>query len=197
MTTPRWYRGSPPWLWGVVIGLALLAALAWGGWLTLSWARADERATVLREGDAITQLALARGDSLSRTVDSLRAATAQAETVLVVRTLRAKQEATAPVPASTDTAGLVSAVRSCRAQLDTLASDCDAFRETATTALAEATTVRRSDSSVIAGLSLQLASVRRADSVRASQQSRRSRLRLVTDGVCAGAVAGHLFQWSR
>ena len=197
MTTPRWYRGAPSWLWGAVISLALLAALAWGGWLTLSWARSDERRIVLTEGEAFTRLATQHADSLARVLDSTRRVVAQAETVLVVRTLRAKQEATAPVPASTDTTALVSAVRSCRAQLDTLASDCDAFREAATMAIAEATTMRRSDSSVIAGLSLQLASVRRADSVRASQQSRRSRLRLVTDGVCAGAVAGHLFQWSR
>jgi hypothetical protein len=178
----------------MVVALALALALWLAGWSTVGAIRAAERAKVMAEGDALTRMALARGDALARTVDSLRAATAKAETVLVARTLRAKQEATVPVPPSADTTALVSAVRSCRAQLDTLATECDTFRRTATLALAQADTTRRRDSAAVAGLSLQLAAIRRADSVRASRQSRRSRLRLVTDGVCVGSVAAHFFR---
>ncbi|MCA2992065.1 hypothetical protein [Gemmatimonas sp.] len=197
MTTPRWYRGAPSWLWGAVISLALLAALAWGGWLTLSWARSDERRIVLTEGEAFTRLATQHADSLARVLDSTRRVVAQVETLVVERLVRARQEAAAPLPPATDTTALVAAVQSCRAQLDTLVTDCTAYRRAAATALAQADTIRRSDSTVLAGLSLQLAALRRADSARATQQSRRSRVRVVADGVCAAAVGTHLFQWSR
>jgi hypothetical protein len=192
VSTPRWYRGTPPWLCGVVISLALLCALGWGGWLTLSWARADERAAVVREGDALTRLALARGDSLAREADSLRAIVAHVDTVLVTRIRRIRD--TAWLPADTAPAVVLGA---CRSQLDSLATDCDTFRRAASTALAQADTITRRDAAAIAGLSLQLAAVRRADSIRATQGQRRSRFRRAADGVCVGAVAAHLFQWSR
>lgn len=189
MSAPRWYRGTPPWLWGAVIALALALALVGAGWATVGAIRSSERAAVLEEGDALTRAALARGDTLARAVDSLRSAVATVDTVLVTR-LRTVRD-TAWLPADTTPVVVLGA---CRAQLDTLAQDCAAFRETATTALAQATTIRRGDSTVIAGLSLQLAAIRRADSVRAAQQSRRSRLRVATDAACVGAVAAHFFR---
>ncbi len=191
MSTPRWYRGTPPWLWGMVVALALALALWLAGWSTVGAIRASERAKVMAEGDALTRMALARGDALARQNDSLRAVVTHVDTVLVERIRRVRDTAWLPA----DTAPVV-VLAACRAQLDTLATDCDTYRRTATLALAQADTTRRRDSAAVVGLSLQLAAMRRADSVRASQQSRRSRLRLVTDGVCAGAVAGHLFQWS-
>ncbi len=178
-------------MWGVVISLALLCALGWGGWLTLSWARADERAAFMREGDALTRLALARGDALAREADSLRASVAHVDTVMVTRLRTIRDTAWLR-----DTAPAV-ALPACLAQLDSLATDCDAFRRAATTALAQADTIRRGDSTVIAGLSLQLAAVRRADSVRATQGTRRSRVRWLAGGVCAGAVTHSLFTLSR
>jgi hypothetical protein len=189
VSTPRWYKGTPPWLWGVVISLALIASLAWGGWLTLSWARADERRVVLAEGDALTRLALARGDSLARENATLRAAVAHVDTVLVTR-LRTIRD-TAWLPA--DTAPRVR-LAACIAAVDSLATDCASFRRTALTALAQADTTRRRDSAAVAGLSLQLAAIRRADSVRAVNGARRSKLRLAADGVCVGAVAAHFFR---
>jgi hypothetical protein len=191
VSTPRWYRGTPPWLWGMVVALALALALWLAGWSTVGAIRASERAKVMAEGDALTRMALARGDALARQNDSLRAVVTHVDTVLVERIRRVRDTAWLPA----DTAPVV-VLAACRAQLDTLATDCDTYRRTATLALAQADTTRRRDSAAVVGLSLQLAAMRRADSVRASQQSRRSRLRLVTDGVCAGAVAGHLFQWS-
>lgn len=189
MKMPRWYRGTPPWLWGVVISLALLCALGWGGWLTLSWARADERRIVTAEGDALLRGALERGAALARERDSLRAVVAHVDTVLVTRIRRIRD--TAWIPADTAPAVVLGA---CRAQLDTLAQDCDAYRRAATTALAQADTIRRGDSTVIAGLSLQLAAVRRADSIRTAGLTRRSRLRRTADAVCVGAVAAHFFR---
>lgn len=191
MSTTRWYRGTPPWLWGMVVALALALALWLAGALTVGAIRAAERAKVMAEGETLTRLALARGDALARQNDSLRAVVAHVDTVLVERIRRVRDTAWLPA----DTAPVV-VLAACRAQLDTLATECDTIRRTATLALAQADTTRRRDSAAVAGLSLQLAAIRRADSVRASKQSRRSRLRLVTDGVCAGAVAGHLFQWS-
>jgi hypothetical protein len=145
----------------------------------------------MAEGETLTRLALARGDALARQNDSLRAVVAHVDTVLVERIRRVRDTAWLPA----DTAPRVR-LAACIAAVDSLATDCASFRRTAVAALAQADTTRRRDSAAVVGLSLQLAAIRRADSVRASKQSRRSRLRLVTDGVCAGAVAGHLFQWS-
>jgi hypothetical protein len=143
----------------------------------------------MAEGETLTRLALARGDALAREVDSLRAVVAHVDTVLVTR-LRTIRD-TAWLPA--DTAPVV-VLAACRAQLDTLATACETFRRTALTALAQADTTRRRDSAAVAGLSLQLAAIRRADSVRAVNGARRSKLRLAADGVCVGAVAAHFFR---
>lgn len=192
MTRPRYYRARvTPVLWGVGVALAIALGLWFAHRQQMAWARADERARVLREGDALLQQALARGAALARERDSLRVLVAQVDTVLVTR-LRTIRD-TAWMPADTTPVVVLAA---CRAQLDTLAQDCDTFRRAATTALAQADTIQRRDSAAIAGLSLQLAGIRRADSVRATQQARRARVRLATDAVCVGAVAAHLFQWS-
>ena len=180
----------PPWLWGVVISLALLCALGWGGWLTLSWARADERRIVTAEGDALLRAALDRGAALALERDSLRAVVAHVDTVLVTRIRRIRD--TAWIPADTAPAVVLGA---CRAQLDTLAQDCDAYRRAATTALAQADTIRRGDSTVIAGLSTQLAAIRRADSIRATSASQGARWRAFAGGVCVASLAGNYWQW--
>jgi hypothetical protein len=178
-----------------VISLALIASLAWGGWLTLSWARADERRVVLAEGDALTRLALARGDALARQNDSLRAVVAHVDTVLVERIRRVRDTAWLPDTILLTPANRSSAVMAaCRAQLDTLATSCDTYRRTAVAALAQADTTRRRDSAAVVGLSLQLAAIRRADSVRASASDRRSRWRQAAGAVCVGSVAAHFFR---
>lgn len=189
---PRW-AGT---VWGVAIALALLAALCWAGALTLSATRADERRVVLAEGNVLLTQALQRGDTLQRSLDSLSAIVRHRDTLLIVRIEQAKGESVKPIPPASDTAALVAVVRSCRATLDTLASDCAAFREVATTALAKADTTRRGDSTVIAGLSLQLAGIRRADSLKAAQSARAGKWRVIERGVCAGSVAANVFQWS-
>lgn len=188
-----YYRPSPVRvLWGVGIVLALALALWLMGRATVAAIRADERASVLRDGDALLAQALAYGAKLSRERDSLAALVAQRDTVLVTRIRHIRD--TAWLPADTSPRVRLAA---CRAQLDTLATDCDLFRRTATTALAKADTIQRRDAAALAGLSWQLAAVRRADSIKATQLSARSRWRSVERGVCAGSLAAHVFTLTR
>lgn len=195
MSTPRWYRGTPPWLWGMVIALALALALWFAGWSTVGAIRAAERAKVMAEGETLTRLALARGDALARQNDSLRAVVAHVDTVLVERIRRVRDTAWLPDTILLTPANRSSAVMAaCRAQLDTLATSCDTYRRTAVAALAQADTTRRRDSAAVVGLSLQLAAIRRADSVRATASDRRSRWRHAAGAVCVGSVAAHFFR---
>lgn len=194
MSAPRWYTGTPDWLWPVVITLALALGCWFAGRATVRSIRQDERDKVLAEGDRL--VAVAQGVERARwqhVVDSLRKEAARLDTVLDTVFLRAKAETAKPIPPTKDTTALVAAVRSCRATLDTLAQSCASFRESATTALAKADTIQRRDSAAIAGLSLQLAVIRRADSTKAATLASRSRWRTLERGVCAGSVAFNAF----
>jgi len=186
-----YYRPSPTRLvWGVVIALALALAL-WFAWrATANAIRQDERAKVLTEGTALLREALEHGRRLAHERDSLAKRVADTDTVLVERIRRIRDTAWLPA----DTSPTV-VLRACRAQLDALATDCDAFRHAATTALAKADTSRRSDSTVIAGLSWQLAAIRRADSIKADQLAGRGRSRAFERGVCAASLATNYLQW--
>lgn len=188
-----YYRPSPARLvWGIVIALALAVALFFGARASVDAIRQDERATVLREGETLLREALARGATLARERDSLAAVVAHVDTVLVTRIRRIRDTAWMPA----DTSPVV-VLRACRAQLDSLATDCDAFRHAATTALAKADTSRRGDSTVIAGLSWQLAALRRADSIKAAGAARGTKWRAAGVGVCAGSLAAHVFTLTR
>jgi len=188
-----YYRPSPTrFVWGVVIACGLALALFFAARATSNAIREDERAAVLREGDALLQRALERGTELARERDSLARLVAQRDTVLVTR-LRTIRD-TAWLPADTSP---VVRLAACRAQLDSLASDCDRFRRTALAALAKADTSTRRDAAALAGLSVQLAAVRRADSIKATQLAGRSRWRTIERGVCVGSVAAHVFTLPR
>jgi len=184
-------------VWGLAIAFALLGALWLAGRATVRAIQERERTAVLAEGDTLLRLALAQGNALKREVDSLRIEAARRDTVLVHTIERVRTETAKPIPPGTDTTALIAAVRSCRATLDTLATDCEAFRAVATTALAKADTAKRADSSVIAALSLSLAAVRRADSAKAASLTRRSTWRTVERGVCAGSIAANIFTFTR
>lgn len=188
-----YYRPSPArFVWGVVIALALAVALWFAGRATVTAIREAERAAVLREGDALLTHALQHSRTLARERDSLAAVVARVDTVLVTRIRRIRD--TAWLPADTSPRVRLAA---CRAQLDSLASDCDLFRRTATTALAKADTIQRRDAAALAGLSWQLAAVRRADSIKTVALSRQSRWRSIERGVCVGSVAAHVFTLTR
>lgn len=188
-----YYRPSPTrFVWGVVIALALAVALWFAGRATIAAVRQDERTTVLRDGDTLLNAALAHNRTLARERDSLAAVVAKVDTILVTR-LRTIRD-TAWLPADTSPTVRLAA---CRAQLDTLATGCDAFRRTALAAIAKADTTRRGDSAVMAGLSLQLAALRRADSAKAAQLAGRSRWRTIERGVCVGSLAANVFTFTR
>lgn len=188
-----YYRPSPTrFVWGVAIALALLVALGIAARATVAAIRQDERTKVLSEGSTLLEQALAHGRQLARERDSLRLVVARVDTVLLTRIRRVRD--TAWLPADTTPAVRLAA---CRATLDTLATDCDLFRRTASTALAKADTMQRRDSAAIAGLSWQLAAVRRADSIKTVALSRQSRWRSIERGVCVGSVAAHVFTLTR
>jgi len=179
-------------VWGVVIAFAIALALVLPARAVGRAIRQDERTKVLREGDALLRVALAHGRTLARERDSLRAVVAHVDTVLVTR-LRTIRD-TAWMPA--DTAPRVR-LAACVAVLDSLATDCALFRRTALAALAKADTSTRRDAAALAGLSVQLAAVRRADSIKATQLAGRSRWRTIERGVCVGSVAAHVFTLTR
>lgn len=193
MTVPPYYRR----VWtdaavGVAVAFVLAVALWIAGTRTVAAIRQDERAKLQQSGDALLTAALKHSATLRRERDSLAAEVAKVDTVLVTRIRRVRD--TAWLPADSSPAVVL---RACRSELDALAADCNAFRQAATTALAKADTSRRSDSTVIAGLSLQLAAVRRADSLKATQLATRSRWGLVARGVCVGSLAAHALTLSR
>lgn len=188
-----YYRPAPARIaWGVGIALALALALGVAARATVTAIRQDERATVLAEGQALLRDALAHGAQLARERDSLRAVVAHVDTVLVTRVRHVRD--TAWLPADTTPRVRLAA---CRAQLDTLASDCDTYRRVATAALAKADTITRRDAAAIAGLTVQLAAVRRADSLRTSREQRSARWRSLERGVCVGSLAFNAFTLSR
>jgi hypothetical protein len=188
-----YYRPSP-WraAWGAVIALALAVALGLAARATVDAIRENERAKVRTEGGALLRLALEHSQRLAYERDSLALLVAQRDTVLVtrIRTIRD----TAWLPADTSP---VVRLAACRAELDELATACEQFRRTAVTALAKADTMTRRDSAALAGLSLQLAAVRRADSLKAAQLAGRSRWRTIARGVCAGSLAANVFTLTR
>ena len=185
---PVWSRLAP-YAWWVVICLALALACWFAGRATVQAIRQDERLKVLAEGDRLAALTNdAHRVTLARVRDSLRLALADVDTVLVRRLTVVHDTSWLPA----DTAAPVR-LAACRVQLDSLAQSCASFRETATIALAKADTIQRRDSAAIAGLSLRLATIRRADSLKAVSIASRSRWRSLEQGVCAGSVAFNVF----
>ena len=191
-----YYRHSLPRLaWGVAIAAALLLGLWLAGRASVRAIQERERTAVLAEGDALLKLALAEGDSLRRQVDSLRIEAAHRDTVLVHTIERARGEAAKPIPPASDTAALVAAVRSCRAALDTLVTDCDAFRATANAALATAQEQHAADSTRDAIRAQQLAAITRSRDAAQQQLAGRGKWQAFERGACAASVVTNYLQW--
>ena len=166
-----YYRRSyPPVLWGVVIALAIAAALVFAHRSAVAAAVTAERAKVLGEGEALLRLSLAHSADLKRQADSLRAVVAHVDTVVVSR-LRTVRD-TAWLPADTSP---VVRLAACRAQLDTLATDCERFRATATAALANADDRHRADSTTLAAQSIITAGITRSRDAALSQLASRGK----------------------
>lgn len=154
MTAPRWYRGLPLWVQGAAVWLLVGAAFAvalWFVWrVEIGKAEARGRAAAVAEGEALWAK---RDSTWARTSDSLAALARRRDTVLVPRIARARAVAAAtvvladsaqpsgiagtlPLPSDTLPTAPAVALRACGAQLDSLATECERFREAATAALA-------------------------------------------------------------
>lgn len=191
-----YYRPSPTrFVWGVGIALLLALALFFAARAASNAIREDERAGVLREGDALLQRALERGAELARERDSLARLVAKVDTVVIERVAKAKAEAAKPIPSATDTSALVTAVRSCRAQLDTLATDCAAFRRTATAALAKAAALHDADTAQLRVQAERAAAITRSRDAALTQLAGRTRWQAFERGVCVASGVANLIQW--
>ena len=189
----RYYRPRyAPVVWGVVIALALAAALVFAHRATVAVAVAAERAAVLADGASLLALSQAHSAAIRRERDSLRAVVARADTVLVTR-LRTVRD-TAWLPADTSP---VVRLAACRATLDTLASDCERFRVTASKALANADSLRRADSTRLAAQSIITAGITRSRDAAQSQLAARGKWRAFERGVCVASLGANIFSLTR
>lgn len=188
---PTYYRPRyAPVIWGVVIALALAAALVFAHRAAVASAVAAERATVLREGETLFRLAQAHSEAIRRERDSLRAVVARVDTVLVHR-LRTVRD-TAWLPADTSP---VVRLAACRAQLDSLATDCERFRATATAALANADSLHRADSVSAHAQSIITAGITRSRDAALSQLASRGKRQSFERGVCVASGLLNVLQW--
>lgn len=179
-------------LWAVGIALALALACWFAARATVAVIRADERAKVMQDGDALLRQTMAAAEWIARERDSLRAVVRGVDTVLVTR-LRTVRD-TSWMPADTSP---VVRLAACRLALDSLVTDCARFRETATAALAAADAEHAADSSAAVGMAQQLAAIRRADSIKTAGLATAGKWRWVERGACAGSVAANLFLMRR
>lgn len=186
----RYYR--PAWsliLWQIGGAVALALALWFAGRASLDRIRQTERRRVLAEAAVLERQLLASATRLQHERDSLAHVVAQVDTVLVTR-LRTIRD-TAWLPADTTPRVRLAA---CRAQLDTLVTDCTTYRRVASTALAKADTIMRRDSAVIAGLTVRLTATRRADSATIAALSERPRWRTLVGAVIGTAALTSLLR---
>ena len=188
-----YYRRSlAPTVWGVVIALAIAAALVFAHRSAVASAVTAERAKVLREGESLLRLSLAHSADLKREADSLRAVVAHVDTVVVSR-LRTVRD-TAWLPADTSP---VVRLAACRAQLDSLATDCERFRATATAALANADSLRKAQDKAAEAQSVITAGITRSRDAALSQLASHGKRRSFERGVCVASVGLNIFTLSR
>jgi hypothetical protein len=188
-----YYRRSyAPVVWGVVIALALAAALVFAHRATVAVAVAAERAAVLADGASLLALSQAHSAAIRRERDSLRAVVARVDTVLVTRLRTVRDTAWLPADPSP-----VVRLAACRATLDTLASDCERFRVTASKALANADSLHRADSATAHAQSIITAGITRSRDAALSQLAARGRWRAFERGVCAAALGFNVFTLTR
>lgn len=188
-----YYRRSyAPVVWGVVIALALAAALVFAHRATVAVAVAAERAAVLADGASLLALSQAHSAAIRRERDSLRAVVARVDTVLVTR-LRTVRD-TAWLPADTSP---VVRLAACRATLDTLATECALFRASATLALAAADSLAVTQSDAAKAAAWQLAAITRSRDAALSQLASRGKWRAFERGVCVASVGLNVFTLTR
>lgn len=157
--TPRPERA--PWSAGALIlsavGIVAIAGLvAAAGFAWHAAIRQAERTRVLAEAAGVSQALLtAQRASWQRERAILMAAAGRRDTVLQTR-IRVIRD-TSWLPADTSPAVRL---RACRAQLDTVATACQAYRDTAAAALAAADSLHAADSTALGRAALAVVTVR-------------------------------------
>jgi len=165
VSTPRYYRGVPEWIWVVLVVGAGLLGLYFAGRRALE--AAEDRGRQAAYADATSAANLvwpAERARWNRERDSLAARTAQIDTVLVTR-LRTVRELVTDTLRDTLVARDTVLVRACSA----LADDCAAFRVSATAALLLADSTRRADS--LAAVALIVGRIAATDSLRTTRRA--------------------------
>lgn len=187
----RYYRSSyAPVLWGVVVSVALAAALVFAHRSALSRARVEERRTVLLEGDALLRQALAHSRVQARLIDSLTIEAARVDTVWRVAKTAAATVLAAPIP--TDTAALVAAVQACRATLGATVTACDSAQAAQRAVIVAQAERARTDSAALAAHAVLTAGITRSRDAALAQLATRSKWRTLERGACAASVGLNL-----
>ena len=178
----------PSWLSTVLILTALLAALVFAGRATVDAIRDGERQRVYREAHQWASAAVVvQRERFAKERDSLRKETGKLDTVLDVRLKTIRD--TTWLPADPSPAVRLAA---CRVQLDTLASECAAFRASALATMAADDSLRKADSLRIAVLLF--AKVADKDSIRRFEKAldHKPSWSTVAKGMGTGVAVGAL-----
>lgn len=176
----------PSWLSTVLILTAPLAAFVYAGFATRDAIRDGERQRVYNEAHQwASATVVAQRERFAKERDSLRKETGRVDTLLKVRLKTIRD--TTWLPADTSPAVRLAA---CRVQLDTLATECEAFRATATATMAADDSLRKADSLRIAGLIM--GKVADKDSIRTLtiDAKKGPTWTTVGKGVLGGAITG-------
>lgn len=176
----------PAWLWVTLLITAALFAVVVLGRATVDAIKDGERQRVYREAHQwASATVVAQRERFAKERDSLRKETGRVDTLLKVRLKTIRD--TTWLPADTSPAVRLAA---CRVQLDTLATECEAFRATATATMAADDSLRKADSLRIAGLIM--GKVADKDSIRTLtiDAKKGPTWTTVGKGVLGGAITG-------
>lgn len=176
----------PSWLWVTLLITAGLFAVVVLGRATVNSIKDGERQRVYREAHQwASATVVAQRERFAKERDSLRKETGRVDTLLKVRLKTIRD--TTWLPADTSPAVRLAA---CRVQLDTLATECEAFRATATATMAADDSLRKADSLRIAGLIM--GKVADKDSIRTLtiDAKKGPTWTTVGKGVLGGAITG-------
>lgn len=195
--------GVPRWLWGVIVALALAVALWKAGVLTVEQIRADERAAVLREGDALLGVINRNAGRIARERDSVARLLARRDTQLTAALATAQRVIVKEVPfvptSLVDTTQARAALTTlqqglitCRDTLAGLVSACTQYRLTSDSARAVGARQRTADSTAMARMAENNAAITRSRDAAVASLQKRSTWRTVERTACAASVAGNI-----
>lgn len=176
----------PSWLWVTLLITAGLFAVVVLGRATVASIKDGERQRVYREAHQwASATVVVQRERFAKERDSLRRETGKLDTVLDVRIKRLRDTTWLPADPSP-----VVRLAACRVQLDTLATECEAFRATATATMAADDSLRKADSLRIAGLIM--GKVADKDSIRTLtiDAKKGPTWTTVGKGVLGGAITG-------